>query len=134
MILYDFIVKNDADYDTYDDVYDASVTVSINTEPEDDYDEFCIGLSKLVEVKEINHWGDLICGWSDLISNNMSVFRKFANEHWIKGNYADKDDFICEWIKELHMLLAGYGEDGMYWFYKKEIVDKCKPSNVSKED
>ena len=126
MKLYDFLAMNECDYDTWDDVYDMDITVSINLEPQDDYDEFCVGLVKLVDVKDFTCCGDPICGWGDLIKNNMEVFRKFADENWYKNNCEDEDDFICEWIKELHYFLAGYGADDQYWFYKKEIVDKCK--------
>ena len=125
MKLYDFLAMSDCDYDTYDDVYDAIVTISINLEPEDDYDRFCIGLVKLVDVKEIADDGNPICGWTDLIKNNIDVFRKFANDNWIRNNYEDEDDFIYEWIKELHYFLAGYGECDQYGFYKMELVDKC---------
>ena len=126
MTLYEFLVNNGDDYDTYDEVFDPTITVCINLEPEDDYDEFAVGLCKLVEVKGIDKYdGNPICGWSDLINNNIDVFRKFADEHWYKNNYKDNDRFVCEWLSEFHLLLAGYGEDGKYGFYKQEIVDKC---------
>lgn len=125
MKLYDFLAMSNCDYDTYDDVYDVIVTVSINLEPEDDYDRFCIGLVKLIDIKEFNCDGDPICDWSGFIKRNINIFRSFANDNWIKNNYPDEDDFICEWIKELHYFLAGYGADDQYWFYKEEIVDKC---------
>ena len=126
MTLYDFIKQNNGDYDTYDDVYDAVVTVCIDIEPEDDYDEFCVELCKLVEVKSIGRGCDIVCGWSDFITHNISVLRDIANKHWVKGNYKDEDDFIYEWIKEFHYLLAGYGDDGAYGWYKHEILDKCR--------
>lgn len=126
MKLYDFLATHDYCCDAYDDVYDTSVTADINPKPEDDYDEFCTGLVKLVEVKGTAWDGNPICGWSDLIERNIKVFRKFANDNWIKNNYEDEDDFICEWIEELHRFMAGYGEYDQYWFYKSEIVDKCK--------
>ena len=107
-------------------MYDASVTVSINTEPEDDYDEFCVALCKMITIKGDTWSGDLICNWSEFIKRNMVTFRNFANKHWYKNNFADEDDFICEWIEELHLFLAGYGEDGAYGFYKAELLDECK--------
>lgn len=126
MTLYDFLMENDNWYDSYDDVYDVSVTVGPCSNPKDDYDEFCVDLAKKIEVKEINSNGDPICGWSDYIKRNLKTFRKFANENWIKNNYEDEDDFICEWIEELHRFLAGYGDTDQYWFYKQELVDNCK--------
>ena len=124
--IYDYVKAYEDDYDTCDDVFDETVTISINLEPVDDYDKFCIALCKMVEVKEARGSGILICGWTDFIKRNMGALRKFANENWIRGNYDDDDLFICEWIKEFHLLLAGYGEDGAYGYYKLMILDNCK--------
>lgn len=126
MTLYDFIATTECDYDTLDEVYDESVTISVNLEPEDDYDEFCIALIKKIEVKDITDSGDPICDWSDYIKRNSTRLRGFANDYWYKNNFEDEDDFICEWIKEFHLLLAGYGEDGCYDYLKEELVDKCE--------
>lgn len=122
IMLYDFLKLTECDYDTCDDVYDETVTVCINTEPEDDFDEFCVELCKKIEIKKIDD-SYLVCNWSDFIKNNMPVLREYANKYWYKNNYDDEDDFICEWIKEFHLLLAGYGTD--YDIYKEEIIDKC---------
>ena len=126
MTLYDFIKANDSCYDTYDDVYDTTVTVDIDLASEDDYDEFCVELIKKIDVKGMAYDGNPICGWSDYIKRNLPRFRQFANDNWIKNNHEDEDDFICEGIEELHRFLAGYGEDDQYWYYKQELVDKCK--------
>lgn len=126
MKLYDFLKMFGEDFDTYDDVVVTTVTACINLEPEDDYDEFCVALVKKIEVKSIEEDGNPICGWYDYIERNLPIFRQFANDNWIKNNYPDEEDFICEWIEELHRFLAGYGADDQYWFYKQELVDKCK--------
>lgn len=126
MTLYDFIKADDCCYDTYDDVYDTTVTVDINLDPEDDYDEFCVELIKKIEVKGRAYDGNPVCGWYDYIKRNLPRFRQFADDYWIKNNHEDEDDFICEWVEELHRFLAGYGEDDQYWYYKQELVDKCE--------
>ena len=126
MKLYDFLKENDADYDTYDLDYDEIVTCCINIEPEDDYDEFCVALCKKIDVVDYTCCGDPICNWSEFIKRNMDVLRDFSNKYWQRGNYEDEDDFICEWMKELHLFMAGYGADDSYGFYKTQIVDKCK--------
>lgn len=126
MKLYDFIKADDCCYDTYDDVCYTTVTVDINLEPEDDYDEFCVELIKKIEVKGRDYDGNPVCGWYDYIKRNLPRFRQFADDYWIKNNHEDEDDFICEWIEELHRFLAGYGEDDQYWYYKQELVDKCE--------
>lgn len=125
MTLYDLLVASDKDFDTYDDVYDAVVTVAINLDAVDDYDEFCIALVKLITVKSIARDKNPICDWSDFIKRNMDVFRSFADNYWYKNNTDDEDDFICEWMKEFHLLLAGHGGCDDYGFYKQELVDKC---------
>lgn len=126
MTLYDFIKADDCCFDTYDDVCDTTVTVDINLESEDEYDEFCVELIKKIEVKGRAYDGNPVCGWYDYIKRNLPIFRQFANDNWIKNNHEDEDDFICEWIEELHRFLAGYGEDDQYWYYKQELVDKCE--------
>lgn len=126
MKLYDFLKIFGEDFDTYDDVYDTDVTVCINLEPEDDYDEFCVALTKKINVERLAPDGNPVCDWWNYIKRNLPIFRQFANDNWIKNNYPDEEDFICEWIEELHRFLAGYGADNQYWFYKQEFVDKCK--------
>lgn len=126
MTLYELLKVSECDYDTWDNVYDAEVVACINTEPEDDYDEFCVALCNKIEVIEIKEEGWLICNWSDYIKRNINVFREFANKYWTKNNFDDDDDFICEWIDELGRFMAGYGADSQYWFYKMELVDKCE--------
>ena len=97
MTLYEFLKKaNENDFDTYDDVFDAIVTVSINLDdPEGDYGIFCIELIKKIEVKEIASNGNPICGWTDYLKRNLDVFKKFTQDHWY-GDYSDEDDLIYE--------------------------------------
>lgn len=125
MTLYDLIKNTGSDYDTYDDVYDECITVSINLEPNDDYDEFCIALTKLIVVVDPEYYGHVICEWSNFIIKNMEVFREFSYKYWYKNYCEDEEDFVWEWMKELNLLLAGYGEDGKYGLYKQELIDKC---------
>ena len=125
MTLYDLLKMSECDYDTWDNVYDAEVTVSINIEPKNEYDEFCVALCEKIEVVEIKEeW--LICNWSDYIKRNINVFRQFADENWFKNNFEDEDDFIYEWIQELGRFMAGYGVDIEYGWYKEKLIDSCK--------
>ena len=129
MKLFDYMVKeNKTDLDTYDTVYDRCVTISADVDypPEDDYDEFVFALTKLVDFKEVYSSCEVVCDWIGLIKRNMDVFRDFADKYWYKNNFKHDDDFIPEWIRELHLFAAGYGEDGKYGFYKAELLDKCK--------
>ena len=115
MKLYDYLKMSKADYDTYDTVYDIGVTVCyIDEEDEtDDYDKFCNGIIKKVNVMEIN--GDtLVVNWSELIERNIKKFKKFTSKHWIRQYEDDIDEFIYQWINEIHMYMAGYVSEDFY--------------------
>ena len=109
MNLYEFIKSKQNDYDTYDDVYDAVVTVCyIDEEDEtDNYDKFCNGIIKLVEVVKETNVG-VIVKWTDLITRNMDKFKAFAYKYWIDTYEDDDDEFIYQWINEINSYLAGY--------------------------
>ena len=117
MKLYDFIKMTEADYDTYDTVYDNGITVCfIEEDPENDaYDNFCIGIMKKVEMEKCN--GDiLIVNWTKLVTENMSKFRTFTKEHWYENRQYedDEDNFIYAWINEIHAYMAGYVSEDFY--------------------
>lgn len=116
MKLYDFMKMSQNDYDTYDTVYDAEVTVCYieeEWENKDSYYKFCTELIKKVEVGKIN--GDvLIVKWTELIQNNMEKFKAFTKENWDNQYEDDDDEFIYQWINEIHYYLAGYVNEDFY--------------------
>ena len=115
MKLYEVLKMSEADYDTYDTVYDADVTVCYIEEEdaEDSYDKFCINIMKKVEVAQIMS-DELICEWTKLIQNNMEKFRAFTEKHWDNQYEDDEDEFIYQWINEIHYYLAGYVSEDFY--------------------
>lgn len=123
MTLYELVKASNCDYDTYDDVFDAEVTVcSFDEEDEKSdeyYEKFRIGIMKFAEVVDnsATHWG-IVCKWTDFIQRNIKVFREFAEKYWYT-QYEDEDDFIYEWINELHSWSAGALSESMY----KEFVE-----------
>ena len=115
MKLYEIMKLSQNDYDTYDTVYDAEVTVCYIDEEdmEDSYDKFCIELMKKVEVEKIN--GDiLLVKWTELIETNMEKFKAFTEKHWRNTYEDDEDEFIYQWINEIHYYLAGYVSEDFY--------------------
>ena len=116
MKLYELLKMSMEDYDTYDTVYDAEVTVCyIDEEDADDsYDRFCINLMKKVEVVRIVPSSHLVCEWTKLIHDNMEKFRAFTEEHWRYKYRDDDDEFIYQWINEIHYYLAGYVSEDFY--------------------
>lgn len=117
MKLYDFMKVSEADWDTYDTVYDAAVTACYIEEDEsnDNYDKFCINLMKKVELEKQS--GDiLIVKWTELIQSNMEKFKAFTAKHWYEScQYEDdEDEFIYQWINEIHSYMAGCVSEDFY--------------------
>jgi len=116
MTLYEWLKVEQNCMDTYDNVFDAVVTVDYIEDDEwkenpesENYYKFCVEIFKKVNVIEKNN-DDLIVNWNELISNNMEKFRKFSSENWREDcQYEDDDDeFVYQWINEIHMYIAGY--------------------------
>lgn len=115
MKLFEFINTTQKDFDTYDDVYDTSVTVCFIEDDYDEgdefhnYDKFCNDIIKLVEV--VKQTGDciLIVKWTDLIKRNMEKFKAFTKKYWHDTcQYEDdEDEFIYQWITEIDNYMAG---------------------------
>lgn len=114
MTLYEYMNTNMEDCDTYDSEYDACVTVCYIDEVTDGYDAFCNKLIEKVSVVGMNYGDNPIVNWNDLIRRNMPVFKSFTEEHWKKKYRNDDDEFIYQWINEIHMFLAGYVSEDFY--------------------
>lgn len=113
MTLYEYFKMSEADYDTYDTEYDNGVTVCYIDEETDEYDKFCNGIIKKVDVVKIN--GDVLTvNWSELIERNMDKFKMFAREHWAYDYENDINEFIYQWINEIHLYMAGYVGESFY--------------------
>lgn len=124
MTLYEYLKMSEADYDTYDRDYDAGVTVCYIDEECDEYDKFCNGIIKKVDVVKIN--GDtLTVNWSELIERNMDKFKEFTAKHWKYQYEDDIDDFEYQWINEIHMYMAGYVSESFYSVLN-EFVDSLE--------
>ena len=120
MTLYEILEIAENDFDTYDTEYDASVTVCWIGKESDNYDKFCNEIIKKVNV--IKKVGDgLLVNWSELIKRNMERFRQFTKDNWNENcQYEDdEDEFIYQWINEIHLYMAGYVSEN---FYKKLVT------------
>lgn len=128
MTLYEFIKVANKDYDTYDTVYDTVVTVcAFNEEDEkseDNYEKFRIGIMKYVEVIKGISGYELVCDWTGMIKRNEAVFREYTEQFWdTRWQNLDEDDFIYEWIDEIHKYCAGYSSEQNY----KRLVEEYLP-------
>lgn len=116
MKLYEVMKMSEVDFDTYDTVFDADVTVCFIDEEdaEDSYDKFCVNLMKKVEVVRIIPESHLVCDWSKLINDNMEKFKAFTAKHWDNQYEDDEDEFVYQWINEIHYYFAGYVSEDFY--------------------
>lgn len=117
MKLYDFLKISQNDFDTEDTIYCAVVTVCYIDEEDitDNYDKFCIEIMKKVEIeKQVGN--ALLVKWTELIQNNMEKFRAFTVENWYENcQYENNDDeFIYQWINEIHQYMAGNVSEDFY--------------------
>ena len=106
--LYEYINMTESDIDTYDTKYDTGVTVCHIYEENDEYDKFCNEIIKKVNVVEVNEYSVTV-NWSGLIEKNIDKFKKFTAEHWYENcQYEDDvDEFVYQWIEEIHQYMAG---------------------------
>lgn len=124
MKLYEIMKLTEADFDTYDTEIDTCVTVCFIDEDDemDNYDKFCNEIMKKVEVIRVVSNSHLVCDWSKLIRDNMEKFRAFSMEHWA-FEYDDEEEFIYQWIKEIHYYMAGYVDEDFYDVLVKFVED-----------
>lgn len=123
MTLYEYLRMRENDFDTCDTVFDTGVTVCYIDEEEDEYDKFCNGIIKKVDVIHINEDCPTV-NWYEMIERNIDKFKAFTKEHWYADcQYEDDiDDFIYEWINEIQAYMAGYVSEDFY-FVLNELVD-----------
>ena len=126
--LYELLELTEDTFDTYDTVYDAIVTIDwIDTEKYY-YDKFCMGIVKLVNVCRRLRRGEVSANWTEMIirGDNLDVFKEFAEKNWKNKYEDDVDEFVCQWIKEIHYWMAGYTSEDVY----KDFVENYLPRLV----
>ena len=119
-------------FDTYDTVYDAVVTWDWNKDAKiDDRYPYYFKMSRLLASKlDIAYIsGDInpviVIEYTKLIKDNMGLFREFANEYWDEEYiHEDDDDFIYEFIEQIHLILSGLGCERDYKVFY-ELLLKC---------
>lgn len=116
MTLFELFNNTEMDLDVYDTDYDACVTICYTNKEIDNSDKFCNGLIKKVEVVDATKISDnlVIADWSKLITSNLDKFKAFAKEHWYRCFEDDEDEFIYQWICEIHKYIAGYVPEEFY--------------------
>ena len=114
MTLYEYIMFHKKDYDVYDKEYDASITACHIDKVTDSYDAFCKKMMQKVSVVETVNDYTLVANWSELIRRNMEVFKSFTEKYWKRKYKNDVEEFIYQWITEIHSYFGGYVSDEFY--------------------
>lgn len=122
MTLYEYLKIKENDFDTCDTVYDTGVTVCYiaDEDEEDEYDKFCNGIIKKVDVIHMDEDCPTV-NWTEMIERNIDKFKAFAREYWIYDYENDIDEFIYQWINEIHYYMAGYVDEDFYSVLNKFV-------------
>lgn len=118
----DLLSENNDYIEFYDDRFDAFVALDyvsekkLNCKEDKYYYRFLNYLNNNVQVLSA---GNCICAWTDFIKKHIKAFKKFTKEHWTRTYEDDMDEFIYQWIRELHLYGAGYVSETEY----KALVD-----------
>lgn len=126
MTLYEYLKMRENDFDTCDTVFDTGVTVCYIETEKDEYDRFCNGIIKKVDVIHIDEDCPAV-NWYEMIERNIDKFKAFTKENWYEDcQYEDDiDEFIYQWINEIHQYMAGnVGMD--FYSVLNELVDSLE--------
>jgi len=111
------ISMSNMDYDVWDNTIDACVTVSLPDvllSNADYYDKFICEICRFVKPISINdEKNTIIADWYGFIERNYDKFKDFTKIYW-NMDFKEKDEFIYQWIKELHFYFGGYVPDDFY--------------------
>ena len=112
-----YIHEEGVDYDVYDTVFDACVTISLPDvllSTADYYDKFCCEICSKVNCEGKGGYdASLIADWCGFIEKNFDKFKEFTRKYW-KRDYSDKDDFIYNWITEFQHYFSGDVPEDFY--------------------
>lgn len=127
------LYKDCCTIDTADTEIDSVVTIVYDkrTVPDEDfpcYDKFQKALFAKVNLAYLHDNGTIVVDYSKLITDNIELFKDFVKKHWIDDKQYVLDDMTelqYEFIKEFHLILAGYGTETENRNYY-ELISECK--------
>lgn len=116
--------------DTTDTEYDCIVTIDKIEEVKDNYDLFCVELQKKVELKKFikGYFATAVVDWTGFLKKNKDQFVQYVKENWIESKQYvlnDEDEFFCEWIEQINLLVAGNGTETIYKNFIN-MLKECK--------
>ena len=128
------LYKDGCCIDTADTEIDEVVTIDYDNEDEPDKDFPCLSkfqneLLKKVNLAYLNDGGycPVVADYSKLITDNIELFKKFVKTNWREDKQYVLDDMTelqYEFIKDFHLMLAGYGTETDNRNYY-ELIAEC---------
>jgi len=133
LIEYLNLYKDGCCIDTADTEIDEIVTIDYNKndKPDDEFPylhKFTIALFNKVNLAYLNDGGAVIVDYSKLITDNLELFKNFVKTTWREDKQYVLDDMTelqYEFIKDIHLMLAGYGTETDNRNYY-ELISECR--------
>ena len=127
------LYKDGCCIDTADTEIDEVVTVDYDKDYEPDkyfphLSKFQNELLKKVDLAYLNDGGycPVVADYSKLITDNIELFKKFVKTNWREDKQyvlEDMTELQYEFIKDFHLMLAGFGTETDYRNYYKLIAE-----------
>lgn len=133
LIEYLNLYKDGCCIDTADTEIDEIVTIDYNKDDKPDKEfpylyKFTIALFNKVNLAYLNDGGVVIVDYSKLITDNLELFKNFVKTTWREDKQYVLDDMTelqYEFIKDIHLMLAGYGTETDNRNYY-ELISECR--------
>ena len=121
MTLRELLELKQDDYDTFDTYFSGVVTCchidkdefkeNISDKSADKY--YYLFCKYIYDNVFVSDFAFNTCDWTGFIQRHEEPLKQFMSEYW-DTQYDNDCDFICEWIKEIHLWLAGYTTESSY--------------------
>ena len=135
LIEYLNLYKDCCTIDTADTEIDEIVTIDYDkqTVPDEDfpyYDKFAKAFYEKVDIAYLNDGGycPVVVNYSKLITDNIELFKAFVKKNWREDKQyvlEDMTELQYEFIKDFHLMLAGYGTETDNRNYY-ELISECR--------
>lgn len=118
----------DGDFDMGDNVYDTVVCcccpdfedLENSTDADDKYTKFIYDNVKIITAKPDKYF--VVADWTGFVEEHFDKLKEYTRQSWVR-DYDDKDEFTYQWIKETHLMLAGYVSEKCYSDFLRVVAD-----------
>ena len=129
----------EADFDVWDNTFSETVCCCYpnfdisyaDKDPCERFEDYIYNNVKIVRSKPDKDF--VVADWAGFVEEHFDDLKAFTKEWW-KHDYSDKDDFVDEWIGEIHKWLAGYTYDRAYTAFLKDVGGIDGGEGISKKE